>query len=364
MVRLCSIYASTVLDICFAFLGRSWVVVYILTVVVMCFDCDLPMSGLYLTHVFEFPPQKWDLIWQLLACFDFLGQNSAYFGCFCLFFLQWFTYVSTFFDLCFKLFCQILYFGGYLLAVFVFGLTVIDLCFGCFVSNVLDLFFYLCFVCAWSVFRTSWQKLDTFWLCSTYIFFLLGLYFVCFRSFFNVVFELRFNSVRPIFECLSNNDLTVIDLSIDCFDCDIPMFWMFPSCVSTVHTLFFSCAQLCFNCARTMFSQCSTYIWTVLDIYFEILDRRNGRGFDCSRCMIRLCSTSVSPFSTEIGFVWLFFWLSCSTYFLTFLTKMRYVSTLLDLCVVCVWPLFRLPRQNGVYLECFWYMFWLFSTYD
>ena len=152
----------------------------------------------------------------------------------------------------------------------------------------------------------------------------------------------------------------------------------------------------------------STYVLTVLDKGFHFLDENLcistsldvNLCFDCARLMFRLCSTYVLTFSTKIGCastvldlsfgcIRPIFWPMvrlCPTYFLSFSTKykkntdiffyctrsmfrlcFRYISTLLDLCFDCV------SRAKIVCFDCAWPMFrfsgpkmgmfWLCSTY-
>ena len=65
---------------------------------------------------------------------------------------------------------------------------------------------------------------------------------------------------------------------------------MFRPCSTYVWTVL----DLCLDCAGPMFRPCWTYVWTVLDLCFDFLGRNR---------VFRLCSTYVSTFSAEIGYV-------------------------------------------------------------
>ena len=101
----------------------------------------------------------------------------------------------------------------------------------------------------------------------------------------------------------------------------------------------FDCARLMFRLSRPklgMFRLCSTYVLTfptkighvsiVLDLCFDFPDH-NWACFDCARLMFRLSRPKLDMFRL------------CSTYVLTFPTKIGHVSIVLDLC-------FDFPDQN------------------
>ena len=102
-----------------------------------------------------------------------------------------------------------------------------------------------------------------------------------------------------------------------------------------------------------MFRLCLTYVSTVIDLRLDFLGRnwvcfdfldlcfdflgRNRVFFNCARLMFRPCSTYVSTFSAETGYVSTVLdscfdrarpmFRLCSTYVSTFSTKIGYVST-------------------------------------
>ena len=191
--------------------------------------------------------------------------------------------------------------------------------------------------------------------------------------------------------------LYFLDQSWECFDCARPMsrlslpklgvFRLWSTYVSTfsikvgfVLTVLVLCLDfldqscVCFDCARPMsrlsrpklgrFRLCSTYVSTFLTkvgYVLTVLDLcldfldQSWVRFDCARPISRLSRPKLGMFRL------------CSTYVSTFSTKVGYVSTVLDLCLDfldkiwvcfdCARPMPRLSRQKlGMFRLCSTYV--------